>query len=196
MSPVQAMERSYVALKQMLRVGAFVPGARLEANRLADDIGVSMTPVRDALHRLAGEGLVEAHSGDGFRVPRMSEGALRALYEWNSAIVSMALRSTPHDRVIAAVRDTLAMAAGADRTAELFDRIASTAPNEELCNAILAANDRLHAFRKLEDQVLEPIATELADMVGAEPSQPQSIRRYHLRRMRAASQLVRVRERT
>jgi len=39
MSPVQAMERSYVILKQMLRDGVFPQGIRLEANRLADELG-------------------------------------------------------------------------------------------------------------------------------------------------------------
>lgn len=86
MSPVQAMERSYVTLKQMLREGHFAPGTRLEANRLAGDLGVSMTPVRDVLHRLAGERLVEASSGDGFHVAHFTEAALRDLYEWNSAL--------------------------------------------------------------------------------------------------------------
>ena len=93
MSPAQAMERSYATLKQMLRDGVFAPGARLEAIRLSDELGVSMTPVRDVLHRLAGERLVEASSREGFHVPRFTEAALRDLYEWNSALLSMAVRT-------------------------------------------------------------------------------------------------------
>ena len=110
MSPLQAMERSYRALKGQLRDGVHLPGHRLEANRIADDLGVSMTPVRDALNRLAGERLVEASSGEGFHVPRLSEGELRDLYEWHSALIIMAVttaRKFPDDdQVREAIVDT------------------------------------------------------------------------------------------
>jgi DNA-binding GntR family transcriptional regulator len=94
MSPLQAMERSYAALRQVLRDGMHPPGHRLEANRIADELGVSPTPVRDALNRLVGERMVEASSGEGFHVPRLDEGDLRDLYEWNSALAIMAARTS------------------------------------------------------------------------------------------------------
>src|SRR3546814_7069587 len=46
---------------------------RLEAARLATELGVSMTPVRDSLNRLAGERLVHSSPGEGFQVPLLSE---------------------------------------------------------------------------------------------------------------------------
>lgn len=194
MSPVQAMERSYTTLRSMLRAGTFVPGARLEANRLADEIGVSATPIRDALHQLAGEHMVDATIGEGFRVPRLNEAALRELYEWQSAILTMAVRTTPAVAQALATRRPTSASTLADRTAELFERLASAVPNRELRGAILAADARIYPFRMHEEAVIGASEGELDEIARIDPVQPQALRRYHMRRMRAAPDLVRARE--
>lgn len=190
MSPLQAMERSYATLKQMLREGRYPPGARLEANRLAEELGVSMTPVRDVLHRLVGENLVESSAGEGFHVPRLSEAALRDLYEWHSALVLMAVR-TARKPLVADEPDVETIAA---RTALLFERIGGMAPNREIRLAISSVGDRLHPFRMIESEVLEPMIGELDELAVVDSALPQAIRRYHLRRMKAVTELIRRRE--
>ncbi|WP_176484676.1 GntR family transcriptional regulator [Sphingomonas spermidinifaciens] len=126
------MERSYATLKQLLREGRYPPGVRLEASRIAEELGVSMTPVRDVLHRLVGERLVEASAGEGFHVPRLREAALRDLYEWHSALILMALRTARSPFA----QDELAGETMAARTAQLFERFADIAPNREIRAAI------------------------------------------------------------
>lgn len=191
MSPIQALERSYAALKQLLRDGAFVPGFRLEASRLADEIGVSITPVRDALHRLVGERLIEASAGEGFHVPRLTEAELRDLYEWNSALLVIAVRTrrqgSPH---ILPPEDAVGVA---DCSAALFEAIGSATPNREIRVAIAAASDRLHAFRRLEPRILEATSVELEEIAQGGTHQLQAIRRYHLRRIRVVPALLRAR---
>jgi DNA-binding GntR family transcriptional regulator len=193
MSPIQAMERSYAALREMLRTGRLPPGSRLEAARLAEELGVSMTPVRDVLHRLVGERLVEASSGEGFHVPRPSESELRDLYEWNAALLSMAVRTTP--AAILSTEEPLLAESLADRTRELFDRFAGNLANAELRGAILAIGDRIHPYRMIEPLVLDADENELAGIARADRGQVQAIRRYHVRRMRAAADLIRYRDR-
>jgi DNA-binding GntR family transcriptional regulator len=190
MSPVQAMERSYAALKQMLRDGQFAPGARLEANRIADELGVSMTPVRDVLHRLVGERLVAASTGEGFHVPRFTEAGLRDLYEWHSTLTLLAIRTARQTPEPIAKSPDASDRSLADHTARLFEALASTAPNREIRVAIANAGDRLHPFRLLEPAVLEPLLGELDVLSIFDASLPQAIRRYHLRRMKAAPALV------
>ena len=191
MSPVQAMERSYGTLKQMLRDGVFAPRTRLEANRLAEELGVSMTPVRDVLHRLAGERLVESSSRDGFHVPHFSEAALRDLYEWNSALLILAVRTTRTGEAHRSTQPLWEIAAGADRVAALFARLAAAAANPEIAQAITSASDRLHPFRVIEHKILESVDGEIEDVIVRRPGQVQAIRRYHLRRMRAVPDLLR-----
>ena len=193
MSPTQAMERSYAALKQLLRDGVYAPGYRLEANRIAEQIGVSMTPVRDALNRLAGEQLVEASSGDGFHVPRLGEGDLRDLYEWNSILVVLAARSARTIPAPRAIEDAMASGSLPDATAAVFGLLAESVPNRELRLAIARASDRLHPFRIAEPQVLEPIIGELEELLEPPSARLTAIRRYHLTRMRAVRDLLRQR---
>ncbi|NML08061.1 GntR family transcriptional regulator [Sphingomonas sp. G-3-2-10] len=190
MSPIQAMERSYATLKQVLREGRYAPGTRLEANRLAEALGVSMTPVRDVLHRLVGEGLVESSAGEGFHVPRFSEAALRDLYEWHSTLVLMAVRTARQPLATDEFDDDTV----AGRTAQLFERIGAMAPNREIRSAIAGAGDRLHPYRLVEPQILEPLIGELDALAEIDAGLPQAIRRYHLRRMKVVSDLIRQRD--
>lgn len=195
MSPIQAMDRSYAALKRMLCEGHFPPGHRLEANRLADELGVSMTPVRDTLHRLVGERLVEASSGEGFHVPRLSEKALRDLYEWNAALLSIAARTMRRPLPDTGATPLWSVPPGADRVAALFARLGAGAPNVEIAAAIAGASDRLHPYRVVEPQVLSADEHELAELASSGPGQAQAIRRYHVRRMKVAAELIEARER-
>lgn len=195
MSPTQAMERSYTALKQLLRDGAFAPGHRLEANRIAEEIGVSMTPVRDALNRLAGERLVEASSGEGFHVPRLGEGDLRDLYEWNSILAILAIRSARTLPAPSAIEEAMAGGSLPEATAAIFGLLGESVPNRELRLALAHASDRLHPFRLVEPIVLEPILGELEELIEPSASRQAAIRRYHLLRMRAVGDLLRERSR-
>jgi hypothetical protein len=195
MSPIQAMERSYAALQEMLRTGELAPGARLEAARLADWFGVSITPVRDVLHRLVGERLVEASSGEGFHVPRFNEGALRDLYEWNGALLSMAVRSVLLEDRPKVLAGQPASESLADRTAIVFEHLSSVVNNGELRHAILATNDRLYPFRMIEPVVIGADDEELEEIALAGRGQVRAIRRYHLRRMRSVADLISYRER-
>ena len=77
----------------------------------------------------------------------------------------------------------------------VFEQIAAMAPSGELRSAIASAGDRLHAFRMIEEDVLEPMLGELDELAIRDSGQPQSIRRYHLRRMRAVPALIRARSR-
>ncbi|MCW3838186.1 GntR family transcriptional regulator [Sphingomonas canadensis] len=192
MSPFQAMERSYAALKALLREGAYPPGHRLEANRIAEEIGVSMTPVRDALNRLVGERIVEASSGEGFHVPRLAEGDLRDLYEWHSAVAIMAARTARRIPDEEAIAEALATKPLADATAAVFRLLAESAPNRELRPAVENISERLHPFRIAEEKVSFPMIGHLEEILDP-AKQLAAIRRYHLVRMKSVEELIRLR---
>lgn len=52
-------DRAYVALKSALLAGRFAPGERVVLRQVADDLGISLTPVRDAVNRLIAEKVLE-----------------------------------------------------------------------------------------------------------------------------------------
>jgi DNA-binding GntR family transcriptional regulator len=72
-------------LRDRLRTGALPPGTLLSQSDIAAEYGVSRIPVRDALHLLAAEGLVDL-GGAGAVVTGMSIAELQELYEMREAI--------------------------------------------------------------------------------------------------------------
>lgn len=196
MSPAQILERSYQTLKQRLIEGGFRPGHRLEAARLADDMHVSITPVRDVLNRLTGEGLVEAIAGGGFYVPLVDEGMLRDLLDWNAALALLAIRMPQSSTPSVAFLDHDALDAP-ERTARFFCRLASRLGNSEFTRAIESANDRLHAMRQLDEPVIGNTRRELAELVSAAETATASalakqVRQFHARRKARLATYVRL----
>lgn len=61
-------ENVRLTLVDMIMKGAFDEGSRLYPERIAEQLGVSMTPVREALMQLAGDGFVEGVQRRGFHV--------------------------------------------------------------------------------------------------------------------------------
>lgn len=195
MSSGVTAERVYDALKRRLLSGALLPGEKLEPARLADDFSSSVTPVRDALHRLTGERLVETRTSDGFHLPLVTEPGLRDLYGWNAELVRLIARSWRRDAIGSALASDLpADLAGATRT--LFDRFALRSANPEHREQIASSNDRLTAARHAEGRVLSELEDELralAETFDREPASQllQRIDAYHRRRYRAVPAIVR-----
>lgn len=191
MSPVHAMERSYGAIKEMLRKGQVASGVRLEANVLAQELGVSMTPVRDALHRLVGERLVEGTSGEGFRVPRYSEANLRNLYEWNAALMILSARTVDISPALHATGGGLPLA---DRFSGLVERIARLDFSREISVALLNTSDRLQPFRIAECSVFGDLARELDTLEATTSGIVNTLRLLHARRIRAVAKILHQRD--
>jgi DNA-binding GntR family transcriptional regulator len=61
------VDLAYERIRSMVVEGEILPGARLGQVELADQLGISRTPIREALRRLTGEGLVEFVPNRGFR---------------------------------------------------------------------------------------------------------------------------------
>ncbi len=73
-------EAVYTAIRQRLMTGGQKPGTFIREAELAAAMGISRTPVREALGRLVSEGLVERIPHRGFRIPERSVGDLFHLY--------------------------------------------------------------------------------------------------------------------
>ena len=71
---------AYETLRQSILSGSLAGGKRLGEVDLASDLGVSRTPIREALRRLAAEGLVEIAPNKGARVARWSSDDLDEMY--------------------------------------------------------------------------------------------------------------------
>jgi DNA-binding GntR family transcriptional regulator len=66
--PVSIRKKVYAAIREHILDGSFPPGERLVESRIAEQIKTSRTPVREALHLLESEGLLESIPRAGYRV--------------------------------------------------------------------------------------------------------------------------------
>ena len=89
---VPVRESTYDYLKEKLLSGRFKPGERLTEEHLASELGVSRTPVREALHKLEREGLVKPLETRGFCVAWDSREEMEELFDIRSVLEGYALR--------------------------------------------------------------------------------------------------------
>ena len=70
----------YSQIREAIRSGHFIPGARLRERDVATQLNVSRTPVREALRRLEVEGLLSASPQKGLRVAELDSQMINELY--------------------------------------------------------------------------------------------------------------------
>ncbi|HTZ00830.1 MAG TPA: GntR family transcriptional regulator [Xanthobacteraceae bacterium] len=80
MPPRSVVEEAYNSLKKSLVEGVYRPGQRLRALRVANELKISRTPVKEALIRLEQEGLLRREQGTGFIVRGLSVREILNLY--------------------------------------------------------------------------------------------------------------------
>jgi len=82
---------AYSLILEAIDRGEIAPGQRLVETELADRLGVSRTPVREALQRLEAHGIV-ARDGRSLRVATLDHDQLGELYEVRGAVEGLAAR--------------------------------------------------------------------------------------------------------
>jgi DNA-binding GntR family transcriptional regulator len=89
-------ERAYRALREQIATGGLAPGTRVTERGLAVRLGVSATPIREALRRLEQERLVERVTARQLRIASHSEESLRELMYTEAVVRAAAARiATP-----------------------------------------------------------------------------------------------------
>ncbi len=155
--------RTHAAVRELILGGQLTAGARLAEAELADRLGVSRTPVREALGRLAAEGLVELVPNRGARVATWSRVELEGVFELRALL-------EPQLTALAVPRST---AADADDLDDLAHRMTAAAADQDL-DALVPLNRAFHD--RLVDLADHPaLAAALAGAVRA----PIVLRNFH-----------------
>ena len=79
-------EKAYQAIRSRILDGTYVPGQRLREEALATALGVSRTPVREALRRLHGDQFVRIEPNSGVRVTEWTDVDLRDIFALRSFV--------------------------------------------------------------------------------------------------------------
>ena len=125
-------EQIYQRLRYQLRSGTFAPGERLVESNIAQQLAVSRSPVREALSRLAADGLLESRAG-GFQVVMPTAQDMAEIFEMRRLLEPPAARQ-------------IAGAMTPDLRAELTEAL-SRARGAEKASDFAAFTDANYAFR-------------------------------------------------
>lgn len=89
----QAVARAYQALREDILTGTRPAGSRLREEQLAEDLGLSRTPVREAIRRLQADGLVQVVPNRGAEVVSLSAEDTEEIFGLRSVLESYAARN-------------------------------------------------------------------------------------------------------
>lgn len=198
-----ASERAYCELKAMLLWGD-VGAGRVDIQTLADGLRLSLTPVREALTRLAAERLIHSTPGQGYAIIPPTHQALTDLYAWSDHLSRLALTKTlDHARgAPALVAPPLSLDAPNEasvqyaRAVSLFLlEIARAQSNAELADKIGQANDRLFRTRRSELQLFPAAPSALSGLeelwrAGDRPGLADALAHFHGQRMERVGELA------
>jgi DNA-binding GntR family transcriptional regulator len=208
------VDDAYRAIRKRILDNVYPPGYQALEQSLATELGISRTPVREALIRLQKEGLVDVVPRHGMRVLPVSPTDMKEIYEILSALESMAAellaKRRPSDEELAplerASRD-MARALRADdlegwaEADERFHRqLIDLAGNRLLAQAVLNFWDRAHRVRRITLRLRpKPVNstkehTALVERIRAgDPRGAHEVNRAH--RERASRELLAILER-
>lgn len=155
------VEHAYAALRRRILDNVYPPGMQTLEQTLAAELGISRTPVREALIRLQQEGLVEVIPRHGMRVLPVSPADMKDIYEMLTALEAMAaelvVRRAPAaaelQPLVDATRDMAKALKADDLDAwafadERFHRhLIELTGNRLLIEAVLNCWDRAHRAR-------------------------------------------------
>jgi len=157
--PLRAQVRRH--LLEWLLHGKLKPGTNLSEPELADELGISRTPLREALLKLEFEGFLKSEPGKGFLVRPLTPETARNLYRLAGTLEVQALTDAgipDPDRIVELEelderRLGLVDAQGDERAEEMvrLDRqwhqlLVRGCPNEELQEILRIVKNRLHRY--------------------------------------------------
>lgn len=125
----------YEQLKELLMTGRMMPGEQISLRGTATALGVSVMPVREAVHRLAAEQALELTPNRALRVPRMTVSQFREI-----TAIRINLEGLATERA-AALLDDAGVARIAELNTQFADEMGRAAPDDA---KLIALNKALH----------------------------------------------------
>ncbi|WP_033057257.1 GntR family transcriptional regulator [Sinorhizobium arboris] len=199
-------QRVAIRLRELLVQGGFEPGSKLNERELCEQLGVSRTPLREAIRLLVAEGLVVLDPGRGAFTPTWSKDDISDTFELLAALEGLAgelaaqritteelaeLTALQHEMQAAYERRDLPTYY--QLNARAHDLLSEAARNPVLRETWKQVNGRMHAlrFRSNQDEskwikALDEHAQILAALKAHDGAAARQLLEQHLRRKRDA----------
>jgi DNA-binding GntR family transcriptional regulator len=142
-------EKTYEALKAGILSGRYRAGERLAEEHLAEEMGVSRTPIREALHKLERDGLIEPLGSRGFCIPHDSPEEIEDLFELRAVLEGYTLKLICEritDEQIALLEETVDKADEALRRKRLDEVFQWNTQFHDTLHSLVADKRRFHGL--------------------------------------------------
>lgn len=183
-------------IRERAGAGRYAPGQPVVIVDEARRLGLSTTPVREALAWLCGEGLIERAPQGGFLAPRLDAAVVRDRFAFRLHCVATSL-----DIIAEEGADLAASLTGASglTMADRLDILVRSAGNQVLFNAFERIGRQLLSLASAERKLFPDLAEEAFAVArlfegGSLPPLRMALVGYHQRRMDAAPLLILERE--
>jgi DNA-binding GntR family transcriptional regulator len=193
-------EQVYAELKAQMNDFSLVPGDRFSEAELGARLGVSRTPVREALFRLRNEGLLDVESKSGWFVRPIDFGKLEQLYDLrvlleSASVLRLCTRAEPAPELdalkavwLVPVAERLAGGAEVGALDEQFHAtLVRAAGNEEIARVHWDVTERIRIIRRLDftradriDATYAEHAKILRAVIQRKPDAAQLLLRSHI----------------
>lgn len=200
--------RAYEEIKRRILDNELPPGTQALEQQVAELLGMSRTPVREALIRLAQEGMVEVRPRHGMRVLPLSADDLREIYDILTGLEAIAaetiarrgltaaemaeLEQVASDMDLALARDDLAAWAAGD--ARFHRLLVELSRNKRLQAMVETVRDQSHRARmatlKLRPKPANSNAEHAAVVDAIRRRDPEAAHRLHREHRLRAGQLL------
>lgn len=187
-------------IRRRILSGQIPPGERITERVMADELGVSRVPVRDALNMLKGEGFLTEVPRRGVVVTCMSKADVEELFDVRSALEVLSVRLTTQRasaEEIAGLRQVLEDAKKAHTAGDaaamtgcnqsFHDQITALAHNRLLASVLSPLEARLHWLLRQNDQpglLLTEHEGLLAAIASGDPDRAAAASAAHVRTSR------------
>jgi DNA-binding GntR family transcriptional regulator len=193
-------DKAYTAIKEAIVCLKLEPGMTLVEKELARHLGISRTPVRDALQELEREGFVARMSFRGTFVTEVTMRDITEIFEIRAVLEGLAARTAAPlftdaeleaiDRELAAAEEALArgnLPLCSEHGQKLHEAIIDKADNHRLSAIIHNLDDHVRRLRALSDRIHGRLNTSvrehrdvLAALIWRDPGAAEQAMRAHL----------------
>ncbi len=155
-------EEVFETVKDYILKGHYMPGERIVIDAVAKQLGVSITPVREALHHLAAQGLVLVEPHKGFIVKKWNKKEIEDLLFLRMYLEKLAVRlfiqrgAQKNNQALAQIIEKMQVASEMNDlenltrlNSEFHRTIINGSGNEELSKIMNSLGEKLHRVRIL-----------------------------------------------
>lgn len=185
------------SLRERIQSGVLPGESRVIVQDEAKRLRMSTTPVREALARLCGEGLVQRAALGGYITSRLDAATIRDLYQMQGECLRFAIRLNRGALDGVSPPSPVIEGLAGPAVSRFFTSLVCSAGNAVLCDVHEKLSVRLERLRRLEPLVFTDLAAEASALHAAyvrdlERAFTEAADRYHARRMAAAGVLARL----